>query len=141
MIRPSGFSLKCVLGLVGVSHIVIGGIGCIPGISIVKLAAIFYKASVTLNPQLEHIIQMFGIYMLIVGILAIFALRDPVRNKPIIYGIIILLLLRVLQRIAFASQVYTVFSIPSGWYWTQTIFFLAIAIALILLCPKSENTT
>lgn len=128
--------LRIVLGCVCLSHLIIGIAGCFPFFSIDRLAAIFYRASLTKNPQMEHIIQMFGVYMLTIGILGVFALLDPVKNKAIIYSISFLLFARVLQRILFAGQVNAIFGIPTGWYWIQTIFFFAIAMALVLLRPK-----
>lgn len=141
MHKSSYVLLRLVLLSVSIAHLIIGGIACIPGMPVVKLAEIFYKASVTLNPQIEHIMQMFGAYMLLVGILAILASLDPVKNKAITHGIIILLVLRVFQRLAFAQRAWSVFHIPAGWYWAQTIFFFLIAIALFLLSPKGESST
>ena len=129
--------LKIILGLVAVSHIVIGLIGVIPQIP-VNVAVLFYGSALTLNPQIEHILQMFGAYMLTVGILGAFALRNPVENKNIIYGVSFLLFLRVLQRILFAGQAYAVFGISPAYYWVQTAVFFALAVCLILLRPKAD---
>ena len=140
MNKSSYVLFRLVLLSVSIAHLIIGGIACIPGMPVVKLAEIFYKASVTLNPQMEHIMQMFGAYMLTVGILAILASLDPVKNKAITHGIILLLVLRVFQRVAFARQAWTVFRISTGWYWAHTIFFSLIAVVLFLLCPKGESS-
>lgn len=131
---------RLVLASVALAHMIIGIVACIPGVSVENLAKMFYKASVSFNPQLQHIAQMFGAYMLAVGILTIFALLNPVKNKAITNGIIILLVFRVLQRLVFAKQAWEIFQIPSGWYWAQTIFFFAIATALFLLRPKGESS-
>ena len=135
--KQSYLPLKFVLGLVAVSHIVIGLIGVIPQIP-VNVAVLFYGAALTLNPQIEHILQMFGAYMLTVGFLGAFAVRDPVKNKSIIYGVSFLLFLRVLQRILFAGQAYAVFGISPTYYWVQTAVFFALAVCLILLRPKAD---
>ena len=37
-----------------------------------------------------------------------------------------------------AKAAWDVFRISPGWYWSQTIFFAAIAIALFCLKPKNE---
>lgn len=132
---------KLVLASVALAHMIIGIVACIPGMSAENLAKTFYKASVSFTPQLQHVAQMFGAYMFVVGILGIFALLNPVKNKAITNGIIILLVLRVLQRLLFAKQAWEIFQIPSGWYWFQTISFFAIATALFLLKPKDESAT
>ena len=134
--KQSYLPLKMFLGLVAVSHIVIGLIGVIPQIP-VNVAVLFYGAALSPNPQIEHILQMFGAYMLTVGVLGAFAVRDPVRNKSIIYGVSFLLFLRVLQRVLFAGQAPAVFGISPAYYWVQTAVFLALAVCLILLRPKA----
>lgn len=129
---------KIALACVAIAHLIIGLVAILPGIPKTTLAEVFYKASIVANPQIDHIVQMFGAYMLTVGILAFFALKDPVKNAAITNGVIILLGIRVLQRILFAQEAGDIFGIPSGWYWTQTISFAVIAVALFCLKPKSE---
>ena len=128
-------SLKIVLGIVGISHLIIGILGCFPIISISKLASVFYKANVIATSHLEHVAQMFGAYMLTIGLLALIALKDPLKNGSIIIGLGFLLTVRVIQRIIFSGEVNSVFGIPTGWYWTQTIFFLILAVSLFVLRP------
>ncbi|MBN2120780.1 MAG: hypothetical protein JW734_06985 [Candidatus Omnitrophica bacterium] len=135
MLKSQGL-LKVVLGGVALAHLIIGIVGCLPFIPVERLAAVFYRASVTISPQIEHIVQMFGAYMLTIGVLSIFALIDPVRNKAIITAISFLLFVRVLQRVLFVEQANIIFDIPVGWYWMQTVSFFAVAIALVLLRPK-----
>lgn len=78
--------------------------------------------------------------MLVIGILAVFALCNPVKNIAITYGISILLILRVIQRFFFAQQALQHFEIPVAWYWAQTIFFLATACVLLWLRPKESSS-
>jgi hypothetical protein len=130
--------LRIVLGSVVLSHTVIGLAGAIPIIPI-DIATRFYGASLTVTPQIEHITQMFGAYMITVGLLAAFAVRDPVKNKFVIYGVSFLLFVRVIQRLFFADQAFEVFEISPALYWAQTALFLAIAVSLILLRPKESK--
>ena len=131
--------LRIILGLVSLAHILIGLAGVIPAIPLSRVASIVYGASLTVTPQIEHITQMFGAYMLTVGLLAAFAVWKPVKNTFVIYGVSFLLLVRVLQRLFFAGQAESVFGISPVWYWVQTGIFLAIPLALILLRPKASE--
>lgn len=139
-VKQSYVALRVVLGLVALSNIVIGLLGVIPAIPVEKVVAIFYSAMLAVSPQLEHITQMFGAYMLTLGILAAFAIRDPARNVLIVYGIVFMLFLRTLQRVLFAGQASSVFGIPTGIYWAQTIIYFAVAVALIFLRPSSRKS-
>jgi len=139
--KQSYILLKIILGLVALAHIVIGIIGVIPQIP-VSIAVLFYGAALTLNAQIEHVLQMFGAYMLTLGILAALAIRNPVQNKFIVYGVVFMLFLRTLQRILFAGQASSVFGIPLGVYWAQTVIYFAVAVSLVTLelkVIKSSN--
>lgn len=132
--------LRIILGAVALAHILIGLGGVIPAIPISGVARIVYGASLTLTPQIEHIVQMFGAYMLTVGLLAAFAVRDPAKNIFVIYGVSFLLFVRVVQRLFFAGQAFEVFGISHAWYWAQTVVFFAIPLALILLRPRANKS-
>jgi len=128
---------RIILGLVSLAHILIGLGGVIPAVPTSWLAGILYGASLTVTPQIEHIVQMWGAYMLTVGLIAAFAVWQPAKNTFIIYGVSFLLFVRVIQRLFFAGQASEVFGISLIWYWVQTVVFFAIPVALILLRPKA----
>lgn len=135
--RQPYLPLRIILGLVALAHILIGLGGIIPVVPTNWLANILYGASLTVTPQIEHIVQMWGAYMLTVGLIATFAVWQPAKNTFIIYGVSFLLFVRVIQRLFFAGQAFDVFGISAVWYWVQTVVFLAIPVALILLRPKA----
>ena len=139
MMKKRHFLLRIILGLVALAHVLIGLGGVIPAVPVEWLASILYGASLTVTPQIEHIVQMWGAYMLTVGVLAAFAVWQPVKNIFVIYGVSFLLFVRVLQRLFFAGQVESVFVVSPVWYWVQTVVFLAIPLALILLRPKASE--
>ena len=139
MMKKRYLPLRIILGGVSLAHISIGITGVIPVIPL-DIAIRFYGASLTVTPQIEHITEMFGAYMLTVGLLAAFAVRDPVKNMFVIYGVSFLLFVRVIQRLFYAGQAFEVFAISPAWYWVQTVFFLAIAVSLILFRPKVSKS-
>ncbi len=130
--------VRIVLGLAAAAHVIIGLIGVIPAIPL-SIVLMFYGASLQINPQITHILQMFGAYMLTVGALGIYAVWDPVKNKSIIHCIIFLLLLRVIQRVLFASEAFAVFGIAPGYYWAQTAVFFLIVLALVYFRPRTAK--
>lgn len=136
------FALRVVLALVCISHLVLGAIGYFasPG-PVTKTLAAFYGASVTLTPQSLHLIRILGAFMIAIGVLAGFAFRHPRANRTVIYGVIVLLLLRVSQRLLFAREIHASFNVSYGQLWTQSIFFFALAVALFLLRPRGEGVT
>lgn len=129
--------IRILLGIVSATHIVIGFVGMVPPIPIAVAMAFYGATKLDINPQFEHILQMYGAYMFAIGILAAFAAWNPLRNKAIIYGVSLLFFVRVLQRLFFFEQANEVFGISSAYYWAQTAIFLAIAVFLILFRPKA----
>lgn len=133
--------LRVVLVVVCLSHLVLGSVAflAIPE-HVTSFAAAAYGATIALTPPLQHAVRIVGAFMLAIGIMAAFALRDPVRNRAIVDGIGILQLLRVSQRLFFATQIQEVFSVPAGRLWAQSLFFLAFGLALLLLRPRAAGT-
>ena len=132
-------SIRVLLGLVSATHMVMGVVGMVPAIERAVGMAFYGATKLDMNPQFEHILQMYGAYMFAVGLLGAFAASNPLRNKAIIYGVSILLFLRVIQRLFFFEQANEVFGISFAYYWAQTAVFLACAVLLILLMPKANE--
>ena len=126
-------ALQVTLGLVALGNGVVGLLGVWPGVPVSRVATAFYSASLEVDPQTEHITEMFGAYMLTVGILAGIAALRPERYQVITFSIAGMLTLRTVQRIVFASEQSEVFGISGLYYWTQTVVFFAIAVALAWL--------
>lgn len=132
--------LRVILVVVCASHLVLGSVAfvAIPEV-VTSFAAASYGATITLTPPLQHAVRIVGAFMLAIGVMAFFAVRNPVRNRAIVDGIGILQLLRVSQRIVFATQVQEAFAVPSGRLWAQSAFFLALGLALLLLRPRATD--
>ena len=134
--------LRAILVLVCVSHLVLGGIAYISvSAQVTKTIAAFYGASVTVTPQLQHVVRIVGAFMVAIGVFRAFALHDPYKNRAIIDGIIVLLLLRVSQRVIFGNEVHKAFGLSYRHLWTQTVFFFILALVLFLLRPKADILT
>lgn len=128
--------VRMVLALVGIIHLVVGVVGILPSTPL-STVLVFYGGALQFSPQIAYLLQMFGTYMLTIGVFCIFAMLNPVKNRNIIHGIIILLLLRGIQRILSVGQLGTVFGMVPGYYWIQTILFLLAALALLWLRPRT----
>ena len=96
--------IRVLLGLVALGNGVIGLLGVLPGVPVSRVATAFYSASLTVDPQTEHITEMFGAYMLTVGVLAGFAAVRPDKYQVITFSVAAMLTLRTVQRLFFASE-------------------------------------
>ena len=128
--------VKIVLGIVAVSHIVTGLIGILPSMPL-SYVLVLYGGALQFSPQIAYLLQIFGAYMLTIGVASIYAMWDPVKNRSIIHVLAFLLLFRGVQRILSSGEVHTVFGLIPGYYWLQTILFLGVALALLWFRPRA----
>ena len=99
MKTPCITSLKTVLWIVCIPHLLIGIAGCLPFLDITQIAAVVYKANITPSAQLEHVARMLAGYFVAVGLLAFLAIREPLKSSSIISALSVLLFIRVFLRV------------------------------------------
>ena len=130
-------ALRILLALIGLAHLALGAISNLaPPETLVRVVSAVYGATIEMTPQLHHVIRILGVFMIGVGVLAFLASRDPRRNQAIVTGIIVILVLRVFQRILLGREIIETFDIAPASIWIQAAFFLATAAALIALRPR-----
>ncbi|HEX6316956.1 MAG TPA: hypothetical protein VFZ73_18920 [Gemmatimonadaceae bacterium] len=83
--------------------------------------------------QFTYIMKPLGAFMIALGIMAALAARDPLGNRPIIIGFVLLFTIRGLQRLVFMDEIERVFAIPSSRSLIQMVVMLSMALALFLL--------
>lgn len=132
--------LKIVLALVAAAHLIIGlaAIFVPVGNAADAVISATYGASFDIDPVTRHVIRILGAFMVFVGAMSVVASLDPRRNRPIIYALVLLLLIRVLQRLVFADEIRGNFDISTVRLVTQSVFFVVVAIALYALGRRSE---
>lgn len=128
--------LKILLWLVCITHVVLGLSGIFSPPMAVQVAKGFYGAQVEATPAIIHILRILGAYMFVVGILAGAAARDPERHRSVILAVVILLVIRVLQRLLHANEIQNTFGISEFRIWFQGVYFFVLAGVLFYLMPK-----
>lgn len=124
--------LKVVLWFVCGTHILLGASIMLSG-RFQQQAAILYGAHVDWTPQFVYMLRPLGAFMFMLGVVGVAAALNPVRYRVIGYGFVGLLLIRVLQRIVFRSDIEQVFQIGSARNLANAAFFFVIAAVLAVL--------
>lgn len=124
--------LRVLLGLICLFHIGIGA-GLNLSSRMAPLMADLYGADLTWTPEFTYILKPLGAFMLALGLIGIAAVRDPLRYRVIIYGFVVLFLIRCAQRWLFAGEISDHFGIEGGRNVGNSVFFLALALTLIIL--------
>ncbi|MBI3334718.1 hypothetical protein HYZ97_04485 [Candidatus Pacearchaeota archaeon] len=129
-------ALRIVLSVIILGYTLLGLAALIGGETALNASSAFYGASLTLDPQASHIIRILGAYMLGIALLALFAWNNPVKNRAIINCIIILLLIRVVEKLVFFKEVGQAFSISAVQLVSGAVLLLVLAALLFFLRPK-----
>lgn len=125
-------ALKLFMWGVCAFHVVVGiGLNVSPAFP--QAMAGYYGATVNWTPDFLYIIKPLGAFMLVMGVLAAVAATDPLRNVPIIYGFILLFVLRTLQRMIHQGELFDTFGITAGHNLGNMVFFAGLALSLYLL--------
>ncbi|MFA5334827.1 MAG: hypothetical protein WC316_04175, partial [Candidatus Omnitrophota bacterium] len=111
----------------------------VAGSSAIKFVALFYGATIDLTPQMTHVIRMFGAMNLAMAFMGAAAMIDPGKNRAIINGAIILLLVRAIEMLVFYKDIVDNFNIAPSRLIFNSATFLVMAIALIVFRPKTQN--
>jgi hypothetical protein len=91
------------------------------------------------NGQFTYIIKPLGAFMIALGVMAGLAARNPLGNRPIIYGFAFLFTLRGLQRLMFMKEIETAFAIPASRSMMQMAVMLALALGLVVLLRSASS--
>jgi len=83
--------------------------------------------------QFAYIMKPLGAFMIALGIMAAMAARNPLGNRAIIIGFVILFTMRGLQRLLYMREIESVFAIPTSRSMVQMVVMLALAVGLVLL--------
>ena len=113
-------------------HVIVGlGLNLSPAFP--QLMAEYYGAEVNWTPEFLYVVKPIGAFMLALGVMAAWAARDPLNHGAIVYGFVVLFVLRGVQRLAFQEEIATALSIDSSRNIGNAVYFLLMAAVLVWL--------
>ena len=125
--------LRWFLWLVCIFHVVIG-LALNLDVGAKEWIGKLYSATVNWDdPQFVYILRPLGAFMIVLGILAAVAARNPLRHQAIAFGFVLLFFLRGLQRLIFLKEIENAFAIPGSRSLVQMAVMWALAAALFAL--------
>ena len=90
--------------------------------------------------QFAYIMKPLGAFMIALGIMAAMAAMNPLGNRAIIMGFVVLFTMRGLQRLLYMREIESVFAIPANRSLIQMVVMLALAAGLFLLWRAASGT-
>lgn len=132
--------LRWFLWFVCIFHVVIGlALNCDVGAK--EWIARLYSANVNWdNSQFVYILRPLGAFMIVLGIFAAVAARNPLRYQAIAFGFVVLFFLRGLQRLIFLKEIENAFGIPGSRSLVQMAVMWALAAGLFALTRSAARS-
>lgn len=124
--------LKAYLWFIALFHLFVGvAVNVSPAFT--QMIARGYGATVDWTPQFTYILHPLGAFMIVLGLLAGAAAREPDRYEGVILGFVVLFVIRALHRLVYGGVLTQAFGISSSRNMTNMVVFLVQAIVLFLL--------
>lgn len=98
-----------------------------------RMIAATYGATVDWTPQFTYILHPLGAFMIVLGLLAAVAARQPARYPAVVLGFIILFAMRALHRLFYADMITTAFGISATRNTMNMLLFFAQALLLLVI--------
>ncbi|PIP20784.1 MAG: hypothetical protein COX40_02860 [Candidatus Omnitrophica bacterium CG23_combo_of_CG06-09_8_20_14_all_40_11] len=134
-------ALKLLLAIFCVVNVLLGIVAFSSNVPLIlKIADLVYGIKLTaLEPHTLYTVRMLGCFLLAIGVMSGFAAKDPVKNKAVVYGNIVWLIMRDIQRIIELKPHHDAFGTPYPVIWLGIIFVFLVAGTLFMLLPKGED--
>jgi hypothetical protein len=124
--------LKAYLWFIALFHLFVGvAVNVSPAFT--QMIARGYGATVDWTPQFTYILHPLGAFMIVLGLLAGAAAREPERYEGVVLGFVALFAIRALHRFVYGGVLTQAFGISGQRNTVNGILFLAQALALFLL--------
>ncbi len=122
---------RLVLGYVAIGHVLTSLLALVATDQAIAIGADLYGASFEPTDQFRYTIRALGAFQLALGILQMLAIRDPWRYTPVINVTLLVLALRILQRVLFAPLAMSAFGLSAARHWANTAHMLVAALLLL----------
>jgi hypothetical protein len=120
----------------GVYHLLMGLFGIISGEMAARVGQILWGAHVTVDAQFSYLAKFLAAYVIAFGLMMLFIAKDPVRYGALVWVAALLGALRIFERLVFAGELQSAFSIGMNRTILTVIVVAALNLGLIVLRPK-----
>lgn len=130
--------LKAYLWFIAAFHLFVG-IAVNVSLPLTRAIADGYGATVDWTPQFVYILRPLGAFMIILGVLAAAAAREPMRYSSVVLGFVALFTIRALHRVIFGDVLATEFGISPSRNMVNMAIFFGQALLLFLLWRAARS--
>ena len=97
-----------------------------------------FQTKVERTPELDFALKPLGVYVLMFGVLLVYAAREPEKNSVIINWAALVFLARAVQRLFFMEELERLFQVPRYLNFLHVIYLVILAAALWWFRPRTD---
>ena len=131
--------IRVLAGFMGIYHILMGILGIVSGSTAAWGAHVLWHATVNVDPQFSYLAKFLGAYVIAFGVMLLFITKNPVRYAGLVYPAVIVAVLRIAERLIFASELKTAFGIGMNRTVGTIVVVAALNLGLLLLKPRDTK--
>ncbi len=128
-------ALQLVLLAICIYHLVLGLAAFLSEDTAKWLAEALFSIKMQPTPQLTYVVKLLGVYVVLFGLMAAVAAYDPQRHPILLDLVIVLYVLRILNKVIFWELFTTAFGAPPARTWIDVALLLAFGGAVAALKP------
>jgi hypothetical protein len=130
--------IRVLAGFMGIYHILMGALGIVSGSTAAWGAHVLWHANVRVDPQFTYLAKFLGAYVVAFGVMMLFIAKHPVRYGGLVYPAVLVAVLRIAERLIFASELKAAFGIGMKRTIGTVIVVGALNLGLLLLKPRAS---
>lgn len=132
--------LRIVLAMIAIYHVVLGLATFVSDDLTTRLAWQLFGLHLDMTPQLSYIVQLLGVYAITFGVFTAYVARDPFANRAMLNVIVILYVLRVVNKFLSMGEFTQAFNASMTRVWTDVVLLAFFGAAVLLLRPATVTT-
>jgi hypothetical protein len=133
--------IKILASFMGIYHILMGIFGIVSGSMAAWAAHALWHANVTVDAQFTYLAKFLGAYVVGFGVMLLFIAKDPLRYGALVYPAVLVGVLRIVERLVFASELKRAFGIETARTIGTILVVGALNLGLFLLKPREPYTS
>ena len=128
--KSSHMPVKVLLWIISSYHVATGILIIASGDLSLWFARTFYGWTIDGSSELGILAELLGCYAVAFGLMLAVAAKDPVAYRSFLTVGVVLIALRVFQRLVFADKIIGTFQVDPGRHWLATGFILLLGVLL-----------
>jgi hypothetical protein len=134
-------ALRVVLAMICIYHVGLGLAAFVSDAMAVSLARSIFGLNLDMTPQLSYIVQLLGVYAIVFGLITGLMAVDPLRYPLMLNVVVVLYVLRVLNKFLSMGQFEQAFGASMTRVWTDVVLLAAFGTAVLVLRPRQQART